>query len=673
MDDEEFHTAALVFAHYLGIDLDREPELIRYAEDALEDLPAGWELGIGEDENKGIPYYFNTKTGESVWQHPLEDKYRQIIEDERNRLQIKRAKKKQQQQQQAQTNDRNKGAQENGSKASKQQDSGRDRNAGRAMEVQEFGEEEVAQKPAPSAASTVTAAAAQRPKFGMSHDDFFDEPSSKAAKRGSGTAAGANEAALVSGRDRSPSKDPGGNTSRRPSAAENNNSNPVESSKKPEFQPVFSDSWLETDPRDKKESRESGGAGGGGAGARAAVKERPSTSSMASSQRDRDGSPQQRPRTASDARTTRESSRADRFEFEDRNVPSRTASFDKNVSRDRDRNRDYSYNGRDERDGRDGDRTSREDSKRFQHRIQDLEDDVARYKKLLEEATEEKDASIDRLRKSLSQLESEVSDKQKEVSAMQQRLEETESRAKREVKEAEEAASKQKDTMRALRTENEDLKDRATKAKKAYEDDIQEAQAEKESLKRRLNASLEETEELRKKFINSKEMGRDEVYVELENSRSQLRQAEEKLRQQSQELKKLREDHTSLAVRASGALQSAQVSVAECEAAKSQAAAAMTEAHTSNAALQQATQRMQQLDGELAKTRAENAVLRKEVEAMNQELRKYQAQSFVAADGITMAESEAKRSKSLMQVNKCARIINVNIFIICHVIIFMYV
>jgi hypothetical protein len=646
MDDEEFHTAALVFAHYLGIDLDREPELISYAEDALEDLPAGWELGIGEDENKGIPYYFNTKTGESVWQHPLEDKYRQIIENERNRLQIKRTKKKQQQQ--AQTNDRNKELPENGSKSSKQQDGGREKSTGRAMEVQEFGDEDVAEKP--NSATAGASIGTQRPKFGMSHDDFFDEPS-KAAKRGSGTAFTTNEGTLVSGRDRSPSKDTGGNTFRRPSTADNTSNNPTESSKKPEFQPVFSDSWLDADPRDKKESKESGGGGGGaGAGTRAVVKERPSTSSAASSQRDRDGSPQQRPRTASEVRTTRDNSRTDRYEFEERNAPSRTSSVDKSTSRDRDRNREFTHMGREERDGRDGDRNSREENRRFQHQIEDLEDDVARYKKLLDETTQEKDALIERLRKNLSKAESEVADKHKEVATLQQRLDEAEARAKREVKEAEDAASKLKDAIRAIRVENEDLKERATKVKKTYEDDIQEVQAEKEALKRRLNASVEEMEELRKKFINSKEIGRDEVYVELENSRSQLRQAEEKLRQQSQELKKLREDHTSLAVRASGALQSAQVSIAECEAAKSQAAAAMTEAHTSNAALQQATQRMQQLDGDLAKTRAESAVLRKEIDAMNQELRKYQAQSFVAADGITMAESEAKRNKSLMQV-----------------------
>jgi hypothetical protein len=90
MNDEEFHTAALVFAHYIGIDLDNEPELISIAEEALDDLPPDWELGIGEGDNQGIPYYFNVKTDKSVWVHPLESKYRRILEEERKRLNSKK-------------------------------------------------------------------------------------------------------------------------------------------------------------------------------------------------------------------------------------------------------------------------------------------------------------------------------------------------------------------------------------------------------------------------------------------------------------------------------------------------------------------------------------------------------------------------------------------------------
>jgi hypothetical protein len=44
--DEEFNSAVLIFAHYLGIDLENESELIYIASDALNKLPKGWKLGL---------------------------------------------------------------------------------------------------------------------------------------------------------------------------------------------------------------------------------------------------------------------------------------------------------------------------------------------------------------------------------------------------------------------------------------------------------------------------------------------------------------------------------------------------------------------------------------------------------------------------------------------------
>ena len=67
--DEEFQTAVLVFAHYLGINLETEKKLIYIAEDALNNLPSDFELGIGEEgsDAAGVPYFFNVKTEESIW------------------------------------------------------------------------------------------------------------------------------------------------------------------------------------------------------------------------------------------------------------------------------------------------------------------------------------------------------------------------------------------------------------------------------------------------------------------------------------------------------------------------------------------------------------------------------------------------------------------------------
>lgn len=43
----DLSAAVLIFAHYLGIDLETEQDLLKVAENALKNLPQGWELGIG--------------------------------------------------------------------------------------------------------------------------------------------------------------------------------------------------------------------------------------------------------------------------------------------------------------------------------------------------------------------------------------------------------------------------------------------------------------------------------------------------------------------------------------------------------------------------------------------------------------------------------------------------
>eukprot|EP01032_Pedospumella_encystans_P030452 gene30452-34375_t len=71
--EQEMQVALRVFAHYLGINADSEQELLAVAEEVFYDLPLNWEVGIGEDEHAGIPYFYNTITGDSDWKHPKEE------------------------------------------------------------------------------------------------------------------------------------------------------------------------------------------------------------------------------------------------------------------------------------------------------------------------------------------------------------------------------------------------------------------------------------------------------------------------------------------------------------------------------------------------------------------------------------------------------------------------
>ena len=61
--EEEFKAATLAFAKFIGIDLDREPELIKIARKALQNLPRGWEVCISDEDETSkfdIPLWYNT-------------------------------------------------------------------------------------------------------------------------------------------------------------------------------------------------------------------------------------------------------------------------------------------------------------------------------------------------------------------------------------------------------------------------------------------------------------------------------------------------------------------------------------------------------------------------------------------------------------------------------------
>ena len=94
LDEADISTAVLVFAHYLGIDLESEQELLPIAENALRNLPTGWALGIGDGDNAGIPYFFNEDSGASVWKHPKEAVYIKKVKEEKKRIQLEQEEKK---------------------------------------------------------------------------------------------------------------------------------------------------------------------------------------------------------------------------------------------------------------------------------------------------------------------------------------------------------------------------------------------------------------------------------------------------------------------------------------------------------------------------------------------------------------------------------------------------
>ena len=78
MSDDIFRQAVLEHAKFLGM-ADPEGADAKYlyiAEEALTaPLPPNWEQGVSDD---GTPYHFNSVTGESIWEHPRDEEFRQM-------------------------------------------------------------------------------------------------------------------------------------------------------------------------------------------------------------------------------------------------------------------------------------------------------------------------------------------------------------------------------------------------------------------------------------------------------------------------------------------------------------------------------------------------------------------------------------------------------------------
>lgn len=204
ISEEEFNTAVLVYAHYLGINLEEERELISIAEEALKTLPEGWELGVGDGDAAGIPYFYEIETEDSVWKHPNESIYIKKVKEAKIRL---KEKKKARSQSPVKDRDREsksvqmevnaKTSQQNPKKTQQQQQKQQDQQRRRqddddddddqndaveVMEFSDFGDDNVEEKPksAVSKSSSAPAASVHKksddgPGFGMRASDFFED------------------------------------------------------------------------------------------------------------------------------------------------------------------------------------------------------------------------------------------------------------------------------------------------------------------------------------------------------------------------------------------------------------------------------------------------------------------------------------------------------------------
>ena len=74
-NEGSFAAAVLEHAHFLGIDVDTDSELLYLAEECLLSPPP--EPWVQYESDQGIPYYVSKTTGESQWDNPVDEIYKE--------------------------------------------------------------------------------------------------------------------------------------------------------------------------------------------------------------------------------------------------------------------------------------------------------------------------------------------------------------------------------------------------------------------------------------------------------------------------------------------------------------------------------------------------------------------------------------------------------------------
>eukprot|EP00929_Paragymnodinium_shiwhaense_P000605 TRINITY_DN100859_c0_g1_i1.p1 TRINITY_DN100859_c0_g1~~TRINITY_DN100859_c0_g1_i1.p1 ORF type:complete len:572 (-),score=167.50 TRINITY_DN100859_c0_g1_i1:98-1759(-) len=91
-DREPSHEEVLEYAEFLGIDVDKEPQLMWIAkEGVVAPVPHPWKACT---ENEEDVFYFNFETSESIWDHPSDDKFKRMVEEHRQKHVEEQAAKK---------------------------------------------------------------------------------------------------------------------------------------------------------------------------------------------------------------------------------------------------------------------------------------------------------------------------------------------------------------------------------------------------------------------------------------------------------------------------------------------------------------------------------------------------------------------------------------------------
>ena len=679
-------TAVLIFAHFLGIDIETEHHLLYIAQDALspKGLPKGWELGIGDGDNDGIPYFFNTITEESVWNHPKEDVFKRKVNDEREKDKRKAANEAQKAKKRGdggRPSSSGGTTSSNASRPSTADGTGASGGTSTAVptkkeieykekerlketekekeepgfEVMEFEDVEPF-SPEPKSESggkgatfntngltnsgnsgVVTANRSSVGGFAMQATDFYASDTEDTAAPGVAKA----EAITATTTTHITNTKTGG-------VATLSSPGPKKSSKPGSGSSSGRDNWASGG------QRQSGSVGNNKAkdllvappspGNVSRITGPPVSSRSQDQDRDRPRDrDRDRPSTANAALGGEDVRRSER-EIKERE---REKDAREKESREREREREI----REKEEARRREREMRERDRGPALHGRELEVELAaerRRTNVERRRGDVLDAEVASLREKCTRIEEQLEDEKRDRRETEERVYRLQSDIDERLRDTTEKWEERvREASRGGRQEIElEWRERMKSSDRRHEEDFQIAREEVRVSKARTEEALKEIDTLRRRVSQSHDDGKLEAQLELEKLRNEVESLEAKARAQGLELRRLREDHVDVGSRLAVALQSAQIAQAESEAAKSQAASIVAEGKSSHTALVQATNRIQSIDGECAKLKAENLLHRREIDAQQAELRKLQAAAGSTVESINAQESTHRRARA---------------------------
>jgi len=84
LEGPEFEKTVHDHARYLGLDPERHPQLLWIAVEALTaKVPSDWRVAATKN---GSAYFYNTRTRETMWEHPLDEKFRSMVREQLAKL-----------------------------------------------------------------------------------------------------------------------------------------------------------------------------------------------------------------------------------------------------------------------------------------------------------------------------------------------------------------------------------------------------------------------------------------------------------------------------------------------------------------------------------------------------------------------------------------------------------